>query len=186
MAKSLIIVESPAKAKTIKKYLGPGFTVKASVGHVKDLPEHRLGIDVAHNFAPEYVPIKGKKKLLQELRTEAEKAERVYLAPDPDREGEAIAWHIASELHRTPSDQIYRILLHEITKKGITDALQQPGRIDADKVSAQQARRPSRWPRELACFERASSHSGPRLLLLPRWLPRSLARFWRRADYRLS
>src|SRR5262249_53113326 len=141
MAKSLIIVESPAKAKTIKKYLGAGFTVKASVGHVKDLPEHRLGIDVAHNFAPEYVPIKGKKKLLQELRTEAEKAERVYLAPDPDREGEAIAWHIASELHRTPSDQIYRILLHEITKKGITEALQQPGRIDADKVSAQQARR---------------------------------------------
>src|SRR3989440_7469564 len=141
MAKSLIIVESPAKAKTIKKYLGPGYTVKASVGHVKDLPEHRLGIDVAHNFAPEYVPIKGKKKLLQELRTEAEKAEWVYLAPDPDREGEAIAWHIASELQRTPADHIYRILLHEITKKGITEALQQPGRIDADKVSAQQARR---------------------------------------------
>jgi DNA topoisomerase-1 len=141
MAKSLIIVESPAKAKTIKKYLGPGYTVKASVGHVKDLPEHRLGIDVAHNFAPEYVPIKGKKKLLQELRTEAEKAEWVYLAPDPDREGEAIAWHIASELHHTPPDHIYRILLHEITKKGITEALQQPGRIDADKVSAQQARR---------------------------------------------
>ncbi len=141
MAKSLIIVESPAKARTIKKYLGAGFTVKASVGHVKDLPEHRLGIDVAHDFAPEYVPIKGKKKLLQELRTEAEKAERVYLAPDPDREGEAIAWHIASELPRTPSDHIYRILLHEITKKGITEALQQPGRIDADKVSAQQARR---------------------------------------------
>lgn len=141
MAKSLIIVESPAKARTIKKYLGAGFTVKASVGHVKDLPEHRLGIDVAHDFAPEYVPIKGKKKLLQELRMEAEKAERVYLAPDPDREGEAIAWHIASELQHTPSDQIYRILLHEITKKGITDALQQPGRIDTDKVSAQQARR---------------------------------------------
>src|SRR5438132_2221649 len=141
MAKSLIIVESPAKARTIKKYLGAGFTVKASIGHVKDLPEHRLGIDVAHDFAPEYVPIKGKKKLLQELRTEAEKAERVYLAPDPDREGEAIAWHIASELPRTPSDHIYRILLHEITKKGITEALQQPGRIDADKVSAQQARR---------------------------------------------
>src|SRR5205823_11996390 len=104
MAKSLIIVESPAKSKTIKKYLGAGFTVKASIGHVKDLPEHRLGIDVAHDFAPEYVPIKGKKKLLQELLTEAEKAERVYLEPDPDREGEAIACHIASELPRTPSD----------------------------------------------------------------------------------
>src|SRR6266545_690077 len=141
MAKSLIIVESPAKAKTIKKYLGAGFTVKASVGHVKDLPEHRLGIDIAHDFAPEYVPIKGKKKLLQELRAEAEKVEQVYLAPDPDREGEAIAWHIASELHRTSSDHIYRIMLHEITKKGITEALQQPGRIDEHKVSAQQARR---------------------------------------------
>src|SRR5712691_6518561 len=141
MAKSLIIVESPAKAKTIKKYLGAGFTVKASVGHVKDLPEQRLGIDVAHDFAPEYVPIKGKRKLLQELRAAAEKVERVYLAPDPDREGEAIAWHIASELPRTPSDHIYRILLHEITKKGITEALQQPGRIDEHKVSAQQARR---------------------------------------------
>jgi DNA topoisomerase-1 len=141
MAKSLIIVESPAKAKTIKKYLGTGFTVKASVGHVKDLPEHRLGIDIAHDFAPEYVPIKGKRKLLQELRAEAEKVERVYLAPDPDREGEAIAWHIASELHGTAPDHIYRILLHEITKKGITEALQQPGRIDEHKVSAQQARR---------------------------------------------
>ena len=141
MAKSLIIVESPAKARTIKKYLGAGFTVKASVGHVKDLPEHRLGIDIAHDFAPEYVPIKGKRKLLQELRAEAEKAEQVYLASDPDREGEAIAWHIASELHHTSSDHIYRILLHEITKKGITEALQQPGRIDAHKVSAQQARR---------------------------------------------
>src|SRR5262247_2190997 len=141
MAKSLIIVESPAKAKTIKKYLGAGFTVKASVGHVKDLPEHRLGIDIAHDFAPEYVPIKGKRKLLQELRAEAEKVERVYLAPDPDREGEAIAWHIASELHRTSPDHVYRILLHEITKKGITEALQQPGRIDEHKVSAQQARR---------------------------------------------
>ena len=141
MAKSLIIVESPAKARTIKKYLGAGYTVKASVGHVKDLPEHRLGIDIAHDFAPEYVPIKGKRKLLQELRAEAEKAEQVYLASDPDREGEAIAWHIASELHHTSSDHIYRILLHEITKKGITEALQQPGRIDAHKVSAQQARR---------------------------------------------
>ncbi|MGE3538229.1 MAG: type I DNA topoisomerase [Candidatus Tectimicrobiota bacterium] len=141
MAKSLIIVESPAKAKTIKKYLGAGYTVKASIGHVKDLPERRLGIDVAHDFAPEYVPIKGKKKLIDELRAEAEKVDSVYLAPDPDREGEAIAWHIASELQQTPSDHIYRIMLHEITKKGVTEALQHPGRIDEHKVSAQQARR---------------------------------------------
>src|SRR5215813_5952396 len=120
MAKSLIIVESPAKAKTIKKYLGAGFTVRASVGHVKDLLEYCLGIDIAHDFAPEYVPIKGKRKLLQELRVEAEMVEQVYLAPDPDREGEAIAWHIASELHRTAPDHIYRILLHDFTKKGTT------------------------------------------------------------------
>jgi DNA topoisomerase-1 len=141
MAKSLIIVESPAKAKTIKKYLGAEFAVKASVGHVKDLPERRLGIDIANNFTPEYVTIKGKNKILQELRTEAKRAERVFLAPDPDREGEAIAWHIASELHHTPPDHIYRILLHEITPNGIHEALRQPGRIDECKVSAQQARR---------------------------------------------
>jgi DNA topoisomerase-1 len=141
MAKSLIIVESPAKAKTIKKYLGADFSVKASVGHVKDLPERRLGIDIANNFTPEYVTIKGKNKILQELRSEAKKAERIFLAPDPDREGEAIAWHIASELHQTPRDHIYRVLLHEITPKGINDALRQPGRIDEHKVSAQQARR---------------------------------------------
>lgn len=141
MAKSLIIVESPAKARTLKKYLGSDFSVKASVGHVKDLPARRLGIDIDHDFAPEYVTIRGKGKVLQELRTEAKKAERIFLAPDPDREGEAIAWHIANELNQTPQDQIYRILLHEITLKGVTEALQQPGRIDEDKVSAQQARR---------------------------------------------
>jgi DNA topoisomerase-1 len=141
MAKSLIIVESPAKARTIKKYLGPSYAVKASVGHVKDLPQRRLGIDIANNFAPEYVTIKGKNKILQELRAEAKKADRVFLAPDPDREGEAIAWHIANELPHVPKDQIYRILLHEITQRGITEALQHPGRIDDDKVSAQQARR---------------------------------------------
>jgi DNA topoisomerase-1 len=141
MAKSLIIVESPAKARTLKKYLGSDFSVKASVGHVKDLPARRLGIDIDHDFAPEYVTIRGKGKVLQELRTEAKKAERIFLAPDPDREGEAIAWHIANELNQTPQDQIYRILLHEITPKGVTEALQQPGRINEDKVSAQQARR---------------------------------------------
>ena len=141
MAKSLIIVESPAKARTIKKYLGPNYTVKASVGHVKDLPKRRLGIDTAHNFAPEYVTIQGKKQVLQELRSEAKKAAQVFLAPDPDREGEAIAWHIAGELHQTPPDQVYRVLLNEITSKGVSEALQNPGRIDEDKVSAQQARR---------------------------------------------
>ncbi|ETX05134.1 MAG: hypothetical protein ETSY2_24750, partial [Candidatus Entotheonella gemina] len=141
MAKSLIIVESPAKAKTLKKYLGPNFSVKASVGHVKDLPAKRLGIDIDKDFAPEYVTIRGKGKVLQELRAEAKKAEQIYLAPDPDREGEAIAWHIANELKSADKDQIYRVMLHEITQKGVTEALQQPGRIDEDKVAAQQARR---------------------------------------------
>ena len=141
MAKSLIIVESPAKARTLKKYLGSDFAVKASVGHVKDLPARRLGIDIENGFAPEYVTIKGKAKILQELRAASKKVSRVYLAPDPDREGEAIAWHIANELHHTPKDQIYRVLLHEITQKGVTEALQHPGRVDDDKVSAQQARR---------------------------------------------
>ena len=141
MAKSLIIVESPAKARTIKKYLGSDYTVKASVGHVKDLPKRRLGIDMARNFKPEYVTIQGKKQVLQELRSEAKKAAQVFLAPDPDREGEAIAWHIASELHQTPPDQVYRVLLNEITRKGVSEALQNPGRIDEHKVSAQQARR---------------------------------------------
>jgi DNA topoisomerase-1 len=141
MAKSLIIVESPAKARTIKKYLGADYAVKASVGHVKDLPERRLGIDIANNFSPEYVTIKGKNKVLRELRAEAKNAECVFLAPDPDREGEAIAWHIANELHHIPKNQIYRVSLHEITQKGITEALQHPSRIDEDKVSAQQARR---------------------------------------------
>jgi DNA topoisomerase-1 len=141
MAKSLIIVESPAKAKTLKKYLGADYTVKASIGHVKDLPERRLGIDIANNFTPEYVTIKGKNKVLQELRAEAKKADRIFLAPDPDREGEAIAWHIANELHQSPKAQIHRVLLHEITPKGIREALQHPERIDEHKVSAQQARR---------------------------------------------
>jgi DNA topoisomerase-1 len=141
MAKSLIIVESPAKARTLKKYLGADYTVKASIGHVKDLPERRLGIDIANQFTPEYVVIKGKNKVLQELRAAAKHAERIFLAPDPDREGEAIAWHIANELYQTPQEQIHRVLLHEITPKGIREALQHPDRIDAHKVSAQQARR---------------------------------------------
>ncbi len=141
MSKNLVIVESPAKAKTLKKYLGPNFSVKASVGHVKDLPAKRLGIDIDKDFAPEYVTIRGKGKVLQELRAEAKKADQIYLAPDPDREGEAIAWHIANELKSTDKDQIYRVMLHEITQKGVTEALQQPGRIDEDKVAGQQARR---------------------------------------------
>ncbi|MFB3146158.1 MAG: toprim domain-containing protein, partial [Nitrospirales bacterium] len=99
MAKSLIIVESPAKARTISKYLGRGYQVLASVGHVKDLPKSKLGIDVENNFKPHYVVIRGKSKTLAEIKAQAKKADKVFLAPDPDREGEAIAWHIAEELN---------------------------------------------------------------------------------------
>src|SRR3954452_23435450 len=99
MAKSLIIVESPTKARTITKYLGRGYTVVASVGHIKDLPTSKLGVDLEHDFAPQYVTIKGKSKVLADIKKKAEGMDKIYLAPDPDREGEAIAWHIAQELN---------------------------------------------------------------------------------------
>ena len=137
----LVIVESPAKAKTIEKILGKGYTVKASVGHVRDLPPKRLGVDLQDGFAPEYVIIRGKAKILEELRASAKRAEKVYLAPDPDREGEAIAWHIAQELDTKERDAIYRVLFNEITPRAIAAAMRNPGRIDEDKVNAQQARR---------------------------------------------
>jgi DNA topoisomerase-1 len=137
----LVIVESPAKAKTIEKILGKGYTVKASVGHVRDLPPKRLGVDLQDSFTPEYIVIRGKAKVLDELRSSAKRAGKIYLAPDPDREGEAIAWHIAQELDGKKRDTIYRVLFNEITPRAITAAMQNPGRIDEDKVNAQQARR---------------------------------------------
>jgi len=137
---SLIVVESPSKAKTITKYLGKGFSVIASVGHVKDLPKSKFGVDVEKGFRPHYVVIKGKKAILDEIKQAAKKAERVYLAPDPDREGEAIAWHIAEELNGK-SNKIYRVLFNEITEQAITRALEHPGKVDRNKVDAQQARR---------------------------------------------
>ena len=140
MAKSLIIVESPAKARTITKYLGRGYQVLASVGHVKDLPKSKLGIDVDRDFQPQYVVIRGKSKFLSEIKGQAKKAEKVYLAPDPDREGEAIAWHIAQELNGK-SPRVYRVLFNEITERAIKRALQSPGAINMKKVHAQQARR---------------------------------------------
>jgi DNA topoisomerase I len=137
----LVIVESPAKAKTIEKILGKGYTVKASVGHVRDLPPKRLGVDLQDSFTPEYIVIRGKAKVLEELRASAKRAGKIYLAPDPDREGEAIAWHIAQELAGKKPDVIYRVLFNEITPRAITAAMRNPGRIDEDKVNAQQARR---------------------------------------------
>ena len=137
---ALVIVESPAKAKTIKKYLGPGYVVKASVGHVKDLPKKKMGIDIQHGFAPEYVVIEKKEKVLAEIKAAAETAGRVFLAPDPDREGEAIAWHIADEIRPT-NPRIYRVLFNEITKKAITEAMGKPMELDLKKFESQQARR---------------------------------------------
>ncbi len=140
IGKHLVVVESPAKARTIKKYLGKGFTVKASVGHVKDLPKSRIGVDVENGFEPEYVVIENKNKVISDLRDAAAGVESVYLAPDPDREGEAIAWHIAEEI-RPVNPNIQRVLFNEITRKGVTEALAHPTTLDTNKTDAQQARR---------------------------------------------
>jgi DNA topoisomerase I len=136
--KSLIIVESPAKARTIQKFVESNFSVKASMGHIKDLPKSRIGVDIEHDFSPKYVTIKGKEKVIEELKKEAEKCQAVFLAPDPDREGEAIAWHLNNALNVANTS---RIELHEITRDALKAALQNPGTIDKDKVDAQQARR---------------------------------------------
>jgi DNA topoisomerase-1 len=137
---TLVIVESPAKASTIKKYLGEGFEVKASVGHVKDLPKASLGIDIEHDFQPVYVVIDAKKKVIAEIKSAAKRAARVLLAPDPDREGEAIAWHIADEI-RPCNGNIQRVLFNEITKKAVLEAIEHPLELDAKKYESQQARR---------------------------------------------
>jgi len=140
MPKSLVIVESPAKAKTINKFLGRNYVVRASMGHVRDLPKSKLGVDVEHGFEPDYVVIPKKKKVLSELKSEAKKADHIFLAPDPDREGEAISFHLAEELGGRDS-KIQRVLFNEITKKAVEEAIKNPREIDKDKVDAQQARR---------------------------------------------
>jgi DNA topoisomerase-1 len=140
--KSLVIVESPAKAKTISKILGKDFTVKASIGHVIDLPDKELGVDIDKDFTPKYVVIPGKDKILNELKKEAKAVDNIYLATDPDREGEAIAYHIAEEIKKPKNQKkIYRITFHEITKRAVDESIHNPGEINSDKVAAQQARR---------------------------------------------
>jgi len=142
MAKSLVIVESPAKARTINKFLGRGYEVKASMGHVKDLPKRDLGVDVENDFEPKYIIIRGKGKVLQEIKKAARAAEEVYLAPDFDREGEAIAAHLAEYLGENGgAGKIRRILFNEITKRAIQEAIRNPQAIDTNKVDAQQGRR---------------------------------------------
>ncbi len=137
--KSLVIVESPAKAKTINKYLGKDFTVTASVGHIIDLPQKKIGVNIEDNFKPEYVTIPGKEKIIKELRDKSKNADGIYIATDPDREGEAIAWHIASILGK--DDGVYRVEFNEITKKAVEKAMHSPRSIDMNRVYSQQARR---------------------------------------------
>jgi DNA topoisomerase-1 len=142
MNKNLVIVESPAKAKKINQFLGKDYSVMASVGHVRDLPQKKLGVDVEKDFMPEYVSTTRGKKVLKELKAEAKKCEKVFLAPDPDREGEAIAWHLFEALKKTvPAENFYRVTYNEITKPAILAAFEDPDKIDMDRVNAQQARR---------------------------------------------
>ena len=141
MAKSLVVVESPAKAKTINKFLGKGFEVKASMGHVRDLPKRSLGVDLEHGFAPNYEVLPTRKKILDELKAAAKTATIVYLAADPDREGEAICWHLAEELPAKDRKKVRRVAFNEITRKAVEEAFRNPGDLDQKRIDAQQARR---------------------------------------------
>ncbi|MBQ7969487.1 MAG: type I DNA topoisomerase [Treponema sp.] len=138
---TLVIVESPAKAHTIEKYLGPGYTVKASMGHLIDLPKSRMAIDIENGFQPEYITVRGRAKLLKELQKDAKKSDRIFLASDNDREGEAIAWHLRNALKDKTNGQISRIVFNEITPTAINEAVKHPGEIVESKVNAQKARR---------------------------------------------
>ena len=140
MARYLVIVESPAKVKTIKKFLGSNYIVTASNGHVRDLPKSQMGIDVEHDFEPKYITIRGKGEILANLRKEVKKADKIYLATDPDREGEAISWHLSQAL-KLEGKKVYRISFNEITKNAVKASLKNPREIDMDLVDAQQARR---------------------------------------------
>ena len=139
-ANNLVIVESPSKAKTIGKYLGPDYTVKASMGHLRDLPKSTMGVDIDNQFEPQYVPLEAKAEVIDDLRKQAKKADAVYLATDPDREGEAISWHL-KELLDLPDDKAYRVTFNEITQKVVNQAIENPRAIDYALVDAQQARR---------------------------------------------
>src|ERR1044072_4692452 len=142
MAKALVIVESPAKAKTINKYLGKQYVVKASLGHIKDLPKKDLSVDVDHGFEPKYEVIEGKKKLITELKQAANNVDQIYLAANPDREGEAICYHLQEELReKKAGPKIYRVMFNEITKNAIQKAFEHPGEVNTHLVDAQQARR---------------------------------------------
>ena len=135
MAKYLVIVESPAKVKTIKKFLGSNYEVEASNGHVRDFPKSQFGIDVENDFEPKYITIRGKGELLAKLRKAAKKADKIYLATDPDREGEAISWHLMQALKESP-EKMYRITFNEITKTAVKASIKQARELDMDLVDA--------------------------------------------------
>ncbi|WP_290123699.1 toprim domain-containing protein [Paucilactobacillus hokkaidonensis] len=138
--KKLVIVESPSKAKTIEKYLGRSYKVVASIGHIRDLPKSRMGVDIENNYQPDYISIRGKGDVIKELRKDAKNAKEVYLASDPDREGEAIAWHVSNIL-KLDENSKNRVTFNEITKDAVKEAFKEPRNIDMDLVDAQQARR---------------------------------------------
>ena len=140
MTKPLVVVESPTKVRTIKKYLGKDYNVAATVGHIKDLPNKEMGIDIENDFRPKYKNIPGKQKIIKTLKQAAGDASDIYLAPDPDREGEAIAWH-TSEILQKKGRKFYRVLFHELTKDAIHKAMASPESLDRPKYEAQQARR---------------------------------------------
>ncbi|MCX6356922.1 MAG: toprim domain-containing protein, partial [Candidatus Aureabacteria bacterium] len=140
MKKSLVIVESPAKAKTINRILGKSYTVMASMGHVRDLPKSKLGVDIEGGFVPSYVIPTKKKKLITQLKAAAKTAAKIYLAPDPDREGEAIAWHL-QEVLKASTAPFYRVAYNEITERAVREAFEKPEAVDFKKVDSQQARR---------------------------------------------
>ena len=142
MSKSLVVVESPSKGRTIERYIGKDdFTVMASMGHVRDLPSSSLGVDLQHGFQPQYVPTDNGKRVLKDLRKAAKGAENIYLATDPDREGEAIAWHLREAMKSATKGTFHRVAFHEITERAIHEAFENPGEIAEDLVDAQQARR---------------------------------------------
>ncbi len=140
MGQKLVIVESPAKAKTIKKYLGKNYVVEASMGHVRDLPKSQLGVDIEKNYEPKYITIRGKGELLDKIKKQAKKSEKIYLATDPDREGEAISWHLANIL-KIDTEESCRIEFNEVTKSAVKNAIKSPRKINENVFDAQQARR---------------------------------------------
>ena len=140
MSEFLVIVESPAKAKTIEKYLGKKYKVKASMGHIRDLPKSQMGVDYENNYEPKYITIRGKGPILKDLKVAAKKAKQIYLAADPDSEGEAIAWHLANSLNVDVNSDC-RVVFNEITKDAIQESFKHPRPINMDLVDAQQARR---------------------------------------------